>query len=68
MNEIREQQLEAALALKPDLVSVVVGANDILTGRFSVTHWEEDFRALYETLTGAGATMIAARSRRSRIM
>lgn len=60
VNEIREQQLAPALALKPDLVSVVAGANDILTGRFSATRWEEEFRTLYETLTGAGATIIAA--------
>lgn len=60
VNEIREQQLAAALALKPDLVSVIAGANDILTGRFSAACWEEEFRTLYETLTGAGATVIAA--------
>jgi lysophospholipase L1-like esterase len=46
VNEIREQQLEAALALQPNLVSVVAGANDILTGRFSAARWEEEFRML----------------------
>lgn len=58
-HEIREQQLEAALALKPDLVSAVAGANDLLTGRFSTTRWEEEFRALYGALTGIGAVVIA---------
>jgi lysophospholipase L1-like esterase len=60
VSEIREQQLETALHLKPDLVSVVAGANDIMTGRFSVDRWEEEFRALYEALTQAGAAVIAA--------
>jgi lysophospholipase L1-like esterase len=58
--EVRGQQLEPALALKPDLVSVVAGANDILTGRFSADRWEEEFRTLYQALTQAGATIIAA--------
>ena len=40
VSEIREQQLETALRLKPDFVSVVVGANDIMTGRFSATLWD----------------------------
>lgn len=58
--EIRQQQLEAALRLRPDLVSVVAGANDIMTGRFNVTGWEEEFRTLYEALTQAGAAVISA--------
>jgi lysophospholipase L1-like esterase len=60
LNEIREQQLETALGLKPDLVSIVAGANDIMTGRFSATHWEEEFRTLYEAFTDAGTMVIAA--------
>lgn len=60
VSEIREQQLAAALALKPDLVSVVAGANDILTGRFSADRWDEEFRAFFEALTGVGAVVIAA--------
>lgn len=60
MSEIREQQLEAALTLKPDLVSVVAGANDILTGRCSAARWEEELRTLYQGFADAGATVIAA--------
>lgn len=60
VREIREQQLETALRLRPDLVSVVAGANDILTGRFSATGWEEEFRTIYEALTQVGATIITA--------
>lgn len=58
--EIRQQQLEPALRLRPDLVSVVAGANDIMTGRFNVTGWEDEFRTLFEALTQAGATVISA--------
>lgn len=58
--EIRQQQLEPALHLRPDLVSVVAGANDIMTGRFNVTLWEEEFRMMYGALTQAGATVIAS--------
>ena len=57
--EIREQQLETALRLKPDFVSVVAGANDIMTGRFSATRWEEEFGILYEALAQTGAAVIA---------
>jgi lysophospholipase L1-like esterase len=58
--EIREQQLEAALSLKPDLVSIVAGANDIMTGQFSAARWEEQFPALYGAFTQSGAAVIAA--------
>jgi lysophospholipase L1-like esterase len=60
VTEIREQQLETTLRLEPDLVSVVAGANDIMTGRFSADRWEEEFRTLYVALTQIGATVIAA--------
>jgi len=60
VSEIREQQLDTALRLDPDLVSVVAGANDIMTGRFSADRWEKEFQIVYEALTQAGATVIAA--------
>ena len=55
--EIREQQLEAAVRLKPDFVSVVAGANDLLKGKFDETRWEQDMRMLYESLTQTGAVV-----------
>lgn len=58
VSEIREQQLEPALRLKPDLVSIVAGANDLMTGRFSVTRWEEEFPALFEAFTQTGTVII----------
>lgn len=58
VSEIREQQLEPALRLKPDLVSIVAGANDLMTGRFSVTRWEEEFQALFEAFMQTGTVII----------
>jgi len=58
--EIREQQLETALSLKPDLVSVVAGANDIMKGKFDKTQWEQELRTLYESLTQIGAVVSTA--------
>jgi lysophospholipase L1-like esterase len=60
VDEIRQQQLDAALRLMPDLVSIVAGANDILTGRFSTARWEEQFGILFEALTQTGAAVITA--------
>ena len=59
VGEIREQQLKPALRLQPDIASVAAGANDIMTGRFDVTRWEEEFQTLYEALTQTGVVVIA---------
>lgn len=53
--EIREQQLEEALRLKPDFVSVVGGANNILSGRFDSAKFEDEFETLLAALTASGA-------------
>lgn len=58
--EIREQQLETALRLKPDFVSVVAGANDILAGRFNATRWEQELRLLYEPFLETGVVVSTA--------
>jgi lysophospholipase L1-like esterase len=58
--EIREQQLAAALSLKPDLVSIVAGANDIMTGQFSAARWEEALATMYGAFVQSGAAVIAA--------
>lgn len=60
VSEIFEQQLEPALQLKPDLVSVVAGANDVLTGRFSAARWEEEFGRMFAVFAHASATVIVA--------
>jgi lysophospholipase L1-like esterase len=57
LSQIRGEQLEPALILKPDFVSFVAGANDILRGRFNAARWEQEFRSMYEALTGIGAVV-----------
>lgn len=51
--QVRAEQLAPALALRPDLVSVIAGVNDVLRPRFdaasSAGHLEEMFAALAAT-------------------
>ena len=54
------QQLELALALLPDLVSVVTGGNDILKGYWNGPHYEAEIAAMLEELTATGATVLTA--------
>lgn len=45
--QIREQQLDRALALEPDLVSVAAGPNDMLFDDFSEEQVERDLEPIY---------------------
>ncbi|MFX3636721.1 MAG: SGNH/GDSL hydrolase family protein [Candidatus Pristimantibacillus sp.] len=56
--EIREQQLEQALALQPDLVSLIAGANDILKGRWNRNEYKNDMTSMVDALSKSGATII----------
>ena len=58
VSEIREQQLETALALEPDFVTLVAGANDLLKGRFNAAGWEQEFQKLFEALSQSGAVVV----------
>jgi lysophospholipase L1-like esterase len=58
VSEVREQQLETALALEPDFVTLVAGANDILKGRFNAAGWEQEFQILFEALARSGAVVV----------
>lgn len=58
VSEIREQQLETALALEPDFVTLVAGANDILKGHFNAAGWEQEFKILFEALSRSGAVVV----------
>jgi len=54
---IRADQLSPALALEPDLVSVMAGANDVL-GSFDLAETMRDLEAMYAELRAAGATVL----------
>ncbi len=58
IGEVHEQQLAAALALEPDLVSVIAGMNDVIRPRFdldaALAHMDEMQRAL----CASGATVL----------
>jgi lysophospholipase L1-like esterase len=56
--QIREQQLEPALAMRPDLSTVVAGTNDVLRQRFDVHGFENDLYAMQSALTGIGAKVL----------
>jgi lysophospholipase L1-like esterase len=56
--EVREQQLEPALVLEPDLASVVAGLNDALRGDFDLDVTGGDIEAMLVALREAGATVI----------
>lgn len=55
--QVRETQLEAALALNPDFASVIAGANDALKGQWQPEHYERELRIIIATLKGTGTTL-----------
>src|SRR5688572_8686929 len=57
-HEIREQQLEPALALSPDLVTIVAGMNDLLRPSFDLEQVMSDNDFMIHSLTEAGATVL----------
>ncbi|KOS71503.1 lipase [Lysinibacillus contaminans] len=56
--EIREQQLNEAVDMKPTLVSIIAGANDILKGRWNREVFEDEMKLMVETLSKSGAFII----------
>jgi lysophospholipase L1-like esterase len=58
--QIRARQLKRALELEPDLVTVVVGGNDMLVEHFDPRVTEEHFEAMVNALTDAGATVVTS--------
>ena len=53
--EVRATQLDAALALRPDVAVVVAGVNDVLRPRFDAGALRDDVHAMHAALAGAGA-------------
>jgi len=58
VRQIRDEQLGPALALAPDLVTVVGGLNDILRPRMEPQAVIEDFGAIVAGFRGTGATVL----------
>lgn len=57
-DEIRETQLAPALAMRPDLVTVVSGTNDLLAARFDVDAFAAHVDAMHRAFRDAGATVL----------
>lgn len=57
-HEIHDQQLEPALALEPDLVSVVAGMNDLLRPSFDVGWIMGYIDRMFSAVTAAGAAVL----------
>ncbi|MCC2279865.1 SGNH/GDSL hydrolase family protein [Streptomyces sp. ET3-23] len=53
--EVRAQQLAPALALRPDLATVVAGFNDLLRPRFDADESAGHLEAMFAALTAEGA-------------
>jgi lysophospholipase L1-like esterase len=53
-------QLRPAVALAPDLASVIVGMNDLLRPRFDAGGLRRDLGAIYKELTATGAVVLTA--------
>jgi lysophospholipase L1-like esterase len=56
--EIRDEQLAPALALRPDLATVVAGMNDLLRRQFDADSFARDLEAMQVALVDQGATVL----------
>lgn len=56
--QILERQLEPALAMRPDLVSLFSGTNDVVARRFDADRVRRDLETMQSALIDAGATVI----------
>lgn len=56
--EIRDEQLAPALALHPDLATVVAGTNDMLRRRFDAAAVARDLELMQKALVDQGATVV----------
>lgn len=59
-SDIRATQLDRAIELQPDLVSVVAGANDVLKGVWNPTIFEHEYTQMLERLSQTGATVLSS--------
>ena len=57
--QVRERQLEAALAMRPDLATVFCGTNDVTAPRFDAAAVGADVLAMQRALVDGGATVLS---------
>ena len=57
--EIRDEQLERALAMRPDLAAVAAGTNDLLRARFDAEAVAHELEVMQKALVGSGATVVS---------
>ncbi|MFC8227161.1 SGNH/GDSL hydrolase family protein [Streptomyces sp. NPDC057287] len=57
-HQVRAEQLGPALALRPDLASVVAGVNDLLRPRFDAAEVVGHLEEMFAALTAAGAHVV----------
>jgi lysophospholipase L1-like esterase len=57
--QIRERQLEAALAMRPDLSTLFTGTNDAVSRRFDPSSVESDLAFMQRALIAQGATVVS---------
>lgn len=56
--QVRAEQLEPALALRPDVASVMAGVNDLLRPGFDAARVAGELEAMFAALTAAGARVV----------
>ena len=56
--QIREEQLDRALAMRPDLVTLFSGTNDVVSRRFDAAEVIADIEHMHRALISAGATLL----------
>jgi lysophospholipase L1-like esterase len=57
-HQIREQQLDLAVAMRPDLATVVAGMNDLMRPSFVANEVGADVEAMQQALIDVGATVL----------
>ncbi|WP_330242088.1 SGNH/GDSL hydrolase family protein [Streptomyces sp. NBC_00525] len=57
-SQVREEQLAPALAMRPDLATVVAGVNDVLRPRFDAAEVAGHLEATFSALTASGARVV----------
>ena len=57
-SRIREEQLDRALAMRPDLATLFSGTNDVVSRRFDLNRVADDIEHMHRALIEAGATVL----------